>query len=308
MADGSLRKRGDKWYYSFEAGKANGKRRRIERCGGSTKAEAAAAMREALRQFENGGVKVNLNNMSVHDYFEYWYENYVVKNLKKNTQLNYLNVINKYIDPAIGKYLLRTIGPAALQKMMNDLGETSLAKHSVEIILTVVRKGFKMAVFPYQLIKENPGNYIEMPKYAMQTEKTRSDLRIITMDQYQQILDMTPFSDPFNVPLQIAFGTGMRRGEVCGLEWDAIDLENHTIDVHQAMLQFSQRKKREGKNKEKAETNGSPYIPLPITGEHSRAKKKDWGKFVLGPLKTAASYRKLLIGESLVSLLKRRRN
>lgn len=68
MADRSLRKRGDKWYYSFEAGHVDGKRRRTERGGGDTKAEAAAAMRE----FKNGGVKVNLNSMSVHNYFMYW--------------------------------------------------------------------------------------------------------------------------------------------------------------------------------------------------------------------------------------------
>lgn len=127
-----------------------------------------------------------------------------------------------------------------------------------------------MAVFPYQFIKENPTSYIEMPKYDQQVEKIREDLKIITMEQYQQILNITPFSSPFNVPLQIAFGTGMRRGEVCGLEWNAVDLEAHTIDIHQTMLQLNK-------------------------------------KWIISTPKTQASYRNILIGQSLVDLLKRKR-
>ena len=40
---GGLRKRGEVWYYYFEAKKTNGKRKKIERKGGKTKAEAKKA-------------------------------------------------------------------------------------------------------------------------------------------------------------------------------------------------------------------------------------------------------------------------
>lgn len=301
MAEGSLRKRGDKWYYSFEAGHIDGKRKRIERIGGRTKTGAATAMREAIRQFENGGISVKPSNFSVHDYFDYWYDNYVMKELHPNTQSNYRNIIDKYIDPVIGTYKLNSIGPAVLQKMMDDLGETSLAKHTVEIILTVVRKGFKMAVFPYQLIKDNPGNYISMPRYPQSHGKTRSDLRIITLTQYKQILAITPFSNPFNVPLQFAFVTGMRRGEVSGLEWSAVDLKEGTIDIHQAMLQPSKKKRKE--NLKRESENQDTKDPS-IKPGHKRASDALWE---LGPLKTAASYRKISIGPSVIALLKKKR-
>ncbi|WP_125573018.1 tyrosine-type recombinase/integrase [Levilactobacillus huananensis] len=39
-----------------------------------------------------------------------------MKNLKGHTQVNYSNVINKYIDPAIRKYQCKSIRPASLQK------------------------------------------------------------------------------------------------------------------------------------------------------------------------------------------------
>lgn len=300
MSEGSLRKRGDKWYYSFEAGSIDGTRKRIEHPGGRTKAEASAALRAAMQEYENGGVKIRRNNYTIHDYFDYWFDSYVMKELRPNTQSNYRNVIDKYIDPAIGRYKLKSISPAKLQKMMDDLGKTGLSKHSVEIILTVLRKGLKMAVFPYQLIKENPGNYIGMPRFPESHGKTRSDLRIITLEQYRQILAITPFSNPFNVPLQLAFGTGMRRGEVSGLEWSAVDLENGTIDIHQAMLQKTKKKRKadaEYKTKVK-------YSDPTIKPGHERSSNAPWD---LGPLKTSASYRKISIGPSVIELLKKKR-
>ncbi|WP_390888374.1 hypothetical protein [Enterococcus devriesei] len=42
--EGYVRKRGSKWYYSFEAASIDGKRKRIERVGGNTKTEALAAL------------------------------------------------------------------------------------------------------------------------------------------------------------------------------------------------------------------------------------------------------------------------
>ena len=43
---GGLRKRGDYWYYYFELGKVDGKRKKIERKGGATKKEAEDSLRK----------------------------------------------------------------------------------------------------------------------------------------------------------------------------------------------------------------------------------------------------------------------
>ena len=47
---GSVRKKGGRWYYSFEIGRINGKRKRVEHAGGSTKSEAETALRKALNK------------------------------------------------------------------------------------------------------------------------------------------------------------------------------------------------------------------------------------------------------------------
>lgn len=185
--EGSVRKRGSKWYYSFEAASIGGKRKRIERVGGNTKTEALAKMREAMKLYENGDT-IDLTNISVADYFDYWFKDYVERKLKYNTQKNYRNIIDKYIKPGIGKYKLKSIGPDKLQKFVDSLPDfnqngTRLAKHTVEIIITVIGGGLKRAVFPYKLIKENPMQYCDPPTYDESNKKTRKDLGIITIEQ-----------------------------------------------------------------------------------------------------------------------------
>ncbi|MGX7133127.1 site-specific integrase [Enterococcus songbeiensis] len=237
--NGHVRKIGNKWHYVIEMAKVNGKRQRIQKGGWNTKTEAQEHLRIAMNTYKDGG-KVDIKEMSVSDYFDYWFENYVEKKLKYNTQKNYQNIINKYIKPEIGKYYLSSIGPARLQDLMNKLPngfDRPLAKHTVEIVYTVLKGAFKRAIYPWQAINSNPMIYVEMPGFENQPKQTRDDMKIITMDQYQQILDTNPPSSPFRIPLMISFHTGLRRGEVCGLQWSDISLDEQTITVERIMLQ-----------------------------------------------------------------------
>lgn len=76
-----------------------------------------------------------------------------------------------------------------------------------------------------------------MPAFKIQPKQSREDMKIITMDQYLTILENTPTSDSFHMPLVSAFHTGLRRGEVCGLTWDDISLSEQTLTVSRIMLQ-----------------------------------------------------------------------
>lgn len=237
--NGHVRKIGGKWHYVIEMAKVGGKRQRIQKGGWNTKTEAQEKLREALSLYKDGG-KVDIKEMSVSDYFDYWMENYVEKKLKYNTQKNYQNAVNKYIKPEIGKYYLSSIGPARLQELVNKLPDgfsTPLSKHSVEIIFTVLKGAFKRAVYPWQAINNNPMIYVEMPSFENKPKQTRDDMKIITMEQYQAILDSNPPSSPFHLPLMIGFHTGLRRGEVCGLQWSDISFEDQTLTVDRIMLQ-----------------------------------------------------------------------
>ena len=52
---GSIRKRGSTWYYSFDLGIIEGKRKRKEKGGFRTKKECELALRQALNDYEMSG-------------------------------------------------------------------------------------------------------------------------------------------------------------------------------------------------------------------------------------------------------------
>ncbi len=83
------RKRGSTWEWSFEGAKINGKRSPISKGGYRTKADAIAAGTQAKAEYDNAGRTFKPVDISVSDYLDYWYNNYVVTNLAYNTQVDY---------------------------------------------------------------------------------------------------------------------------------------------------------------------------------------------------------------------------
>lgn len=235
-----FRKRGKKWYYSFRIPMQNGKYKQIERVGGFTKTEAEAKYRKAKAEFETGSELKSTKQISVHDYMQFWFNDYVMKNLKYNTQVNYRNVIKKYIDPELGMYDLKKIKPYQLQKFADNLVKYNIAKHTAEIILSVLKEALNKAVLPYEFIPHNPCMYIVMPK-SLSRQRTK-EVETISVEQYEKILDSLDVINPVRLPIIIAFNTGMRRGEVCGLKWEDVDLKNNIINIKHNMISIGKRK------------------------------------------------------------------
>ncbi|SFB89898.1 ATP-dependent helicase/nuclease subunit A [Alkalibacterium subtropicum] len=267
---GSVRKRGNRWYYFFDAAPINGKRQVIERAGGDTKAEALDALRKALNEYDKSGSIVEESNLSVHDYFEYWFEDYVMRNLKYNTQENYRNILDKHIYPYIGGYRLRGIQPSTVQKVIDKNFEKGLSKKTLSIIKTVLNGGFRRAVFPYQYVKQDPTRFITMPKYDERNKSTKEDLKILKVADFKRMKDIVGQASPFYIPMMIAFYTGLRRGEVSGLRWSDIDYDEQTLTVERIIIM-----------KKKEVTVGTP--------------------------KTQSSYRTIGIGNELISALRTHR-
>lgn len=263
---GGVRKKGKRWYYYFDAGVVDGKRKKVERAGGDTKKEAEKALREALGEFENCGSPLNESNISVADYLDYWHEQYVLLNCKYNTQQGYRRIIDNHIKPILGMYKLKSLTPTVLQEFLNKKSLNGLKKNSISNFYGVLSGSLRMAVYPYKLIKENPMQYVTMPKYP-ENRNPNTNLKIITLEDFNKIIDRFSEGSSFYIPLQIAFNTGMRAAEVCGLTWDCVDFKKKTIKVEKIIIR----------------------------------KEKEW---VFGTPKTESSNRTILMGNTLINILK----
>ncbi|QRN85998.1 site-specific integrase [Clostridia bacterium] len=231
---GSVRKRGDKWYYSFELASINGKRKRVERVGGRTKKIALTAMRKAIEEYELAGQVADITKMSVADYFDYWLKNYVEVSLRYNTKVSYASTIKNHIKPALGSKYLKTLKPAAIQELLNQMHLNGYTHGTIDLTRGIMRKALGMAVYPYQFLHSNPAQYTSVPKTAKKAKKDHPE--IITPEEFKQILELFPRGSRFHLPLLIGYHTGLRAAEVCGLTKDGIDLKEKKLSVNKIMV------------------------------------------------------------------------
>lgn len=229
-----IRKRGKAWEYYFDIGKdENGKRKRKSKGGFTTKKECEEALLEAQIQYKNTGRIINDKNLSIDQYLKYWYDNYVLLNCRYRTQVEYKRIIDTNIIPYLGGYYLKDISPAKVKEFLDQHYLRDISKKTMEGIFNVIKYSLDMAVFPYELIKENTCKYIKL-KYKFKPPKTNR----ITIDDAKNILNYLKENYRFSyyIPFLIMYNTGVRKSECFGLQWDDIDIENKVMHIHHQSL------------------------------------------------------------------------
>ncbi|KAB8126940.1 site-specific integrase [Gracilibacillus oryzae] len=269
---GGVRKRYGNWYYYFDVGKIDGKRKKIERkaIGAEDKADAERILRQAIAEYENTGIFFEPSETTLHDYLDFWMNEHVELNLKHNTVENYRGVINNHIKPNLGLKKLRSLTPENCQKFINAKFREGFSRKTMTIFHSVLKNSLDKAVYPYQLIKVNPMHYVKIPKFEDKLT-TKKDLKILSRDTIKKIISYLQEDDPFYIPFHIGLNTGMRVSEVCALTWDCVDLENGLIKVEKILINVNK-------------------------------------KWEFGSPKTKSSYREIEIGQTLINILKKQRN
>lgn len=100
---------------------------------------------------------------------------------------------------------------------------------------------FKHAVYPKRFLKDNPMFYVKKRKKKQKRnlfDKEIDKVDTITHAEYEELvatLAKNTRTEYLVLPIQIAYHTGMRAGEVCGLSWEDIDFANKQLVVRRAM-------------------------------------------------------------------------
>jgi integrase len=144
-------------------------------------------------------------------------------------------------------------------------------------ILKVCKGAFGYASYTAKLIPYNIAEPVKLPKF----EPKEAKHSILSKEQMEAILERFSNSPYQYYTMLIGYYTGMRIGEVYGLTWDDVDLENRIIHVRQQC-----------KSKDKdALTGRKPQKGMALN------------RWYLGALKNNSSYRSIKIGEELTTAL-----
>lgn len=97
---------------------------------------------------------------------------------------------------------------------------------------------------------------------------SKDEMKIISREDWPKLRAAVPEASAFYIPMMIAYYTGMRRGEVCALEWKNVDMEDKIIHVEATMIHKG-------------------------------------GEIAVTSPKTASSYREIPFGEALYGILRK---
>lgn len=236
----SIEKRGKNSYrLVVETGySADGKR--IKR----SKTIKASGIREAERELAKFQVEVEAGEyiapekMNFSKFLEEWTSKYGEKHLDPNTLKTYSHMLQNHITPVFGGKRLDEIKPIHIVSFLKSLEQDGtrkdgksggLSSTSIRFVHRVLKDIMERAV-EWRIIKLNPVSAIKRPKLS----KTNVD--VYDEQEVSMLLEALQ-KEPLHWRLLItlAITTGLRRGELLGLEWKHVNFETGAINVEQAL-------------------------------------------------------------------------
>ncbi|HOV88033.1 MAG TPA: tyrosine-type recombinase/integrase, partial [Syntrophobacteraceae bacterium] len=151
----------------------------------------------------------------------------------KRTWRNDLYLYDAHIGPRFGSKPLADITPFLLERMKNEMKRSRnkqgkpFAAATIKHVLVLVRRLFNLAGKWNLYQGANPVKSVEMPKVDNQVTEFLSDEEL---SRLLNVLDNWPYDDSAAF-VKFALFTGMRRGELFKLTWDAVDFERDMITL-----------------------------------------------------------------------------
>lgn len=140
-----------------------------------------------------------------------------------------------------------------MQTFITDLYNDGFSINTIISIKGLLTKSFNYALENHYIMT-SPANKLVIPQNMQPDKPTRRKEHIyLTKDNIDSLFERFPKGTSSFVPLQIAYHTGMRPGEVFGLVWDDIDFDNKVINVNR-QIQWRQVKRSK---KDIKKTNGT---------------------------------------------------
>ena len=235
--DGSIRKRKDgRWEGRYVVGHDPITGKMISRnVLGKTQAEVKEKLRTAIENSKRLDY-TQTGKYTVGQWMDEWFEAYAKVKVRPSSHQTYKGYIENHIKPNIGDIPIEKLTSLQLQKFYrllltegriprieSEKQPRGLSAKTVRNINQVISSAMDMAV-RHKLILSNPTEGCELPKVEHREMKT------LPAEQLGAFLREAKESGVYEL-YYMDLATGLRRGELLGLKWEDIDLQNGIIHV-----------------------------------------------------------------------------
>lgn len=229
---GSIRKQGkDSWQIRFYVDK-----KQTSLTFRGKKSDAQRYLTNIQAQID-AGTFVEPSKLTFGDLLEQWLNHRIQHSVRPNTYRSYKQIVETHIMSSLGKIPLSKLRPLHVEKLIGEKmapggrGEGNsnpLSPRTVSYILTITRMALGHGV-KLGLVAKNVAESVEPPR--------QKKAEIVTWDARQTQAFLEHVSADRLYPLFLtAILVGLRRGEIAGLRWSDVDLQDHRASIRQTLI------------------------------------------------------------------------
>ncbi len=181
--------------------------------------KAAAAYAEKMAEQIDRGLTFDATQIKLGIFIQEWLALKQTR-LRASTMESYSRLARLYIQPIIGGVLLKDVNAARIQTLYSTLQDQKVGKRTIEIVHTILY-GCLQHARKLGLVSQNWAELVEVPRPEKQ------EMHVWSEGQVSSFLAAYPDQTFY----RLALATGMRRGELIGLQWQDLDWRSGMLKV-----------------------------------------------------------------------------
>ena len=273
--DGMVRKREDgRWEGRIVVGHKKNGTPIFQHAYAHTQKELTEKLHQNIERYQDVELTED-SRMTLGEWLDRWLTEYKAGTVRPGTLKSYRCYIEYYIKPQLGDKQISLISQQDIQRMyrrlktegrihehpeMNHQLSDSMVRHIHSALHAALKDAVQAHVIP-----RNPTEGATAPKPNYRPK------RILTRAELDAFLEVVEQDEVWRDFFQTELMTGLRRGEICGLQWNDFDEDTGTLKVCRTL--------------------------------HSQRK----GEYTVGETKTGKGMRTILLPKTVADILRRRK-
>lgn len=214
--------------------------------------EAKQWLAQAKYDNEHGNIASG-SRMTLDTWFDYWINDIKANTVRYSTLKNYSDRYTYNIKELLGKMIISDIKPLHCQSVINNMARKGYSTSSMTQARITMSNMFSCAV-ENDIIPKNPiTKSVKCPKIKKQ------DTRVLTVEEQKLFLEEAKNTTMYN-HFVFVLQTGLRVGELTGLQWGDIDFNKRTISINRSVRYHTIESFRVGEPK-----SATSYRTIPLT-------------------------------------------
>lgn len=219
--------------------------------------EVQRKLRDAKYEMDHG-IYAKPDRITVDSWYKTWLKEYR-ENVVRETTIIGNEKCYKHIKPEIGDMKLQSVRPEHIQRILNRMKREGYSSGYIENTRQTMNMLFHQARMN-GIIVTNPVERSIHPKVEDKGENPHR--RALTEQEQKAFLECAARRKPFYADIfYVGFSTGMRVGEINGLEWKDIDFSNLEIHVNGTMIKIAGKDYYKGPVKTGESRRTIPILP-----------------------------------------------